>query len=293
MAEIGTSPLTPVFGVEVKGVDVMDITAGNLFPEIRELFEEHSALLFRGQQMSPEKHLEIADLFGPIEDRRADERRKGEAFEIPEVSNLREDGSTTPEMDMHTLNLKANFLWHADSTFLPDPALINIITAHVVPSSGGATELASTRAAWREMPEELKSRISGRGVWHHLSISRARISAELAKDPMFHKWPAQHWNSVWRNPANGLESLYIASHAYRVDGYDDAESRALLDELTEFCTQPRFVYSHNWRVGDVMIWDQRCVMHRGTPWPYDEPRRLTSLCATAREGDGLDSIRVA
>ncbi|MDD9730528.1 TauD/TfdA family dioxygenase [Mameliella sp. AT18] len=289
---IQTKPLTPHFGADVQGIDLNTVTANHLFPQIRALFEEHSALLFRAQDMTDETHLRLAGLFGPIEDREADERKPGEGFKISKVSNVQEDGTTSGEMDLKTLNLKTNFLWHSDSTFLPTPALINIITARVVPSSGGATELASTRAAWAMMPEEMKARIRGRGIWHRYSHSRRKISPELAELPMFNKWPDTHWNAVWENPINGREALYIASHAFKVDGYDEAESEALLAELTEFCTQPAFVYAHNWQVGDVLIWDQRAVMHRGTPWPYEEPRTLSSICATVTEEDGLDRIRV-
>lgn len=287
---LATKPLTPAFGVEVMGIALEDVTATQLFAHIRALFEEHSALLFRRQAMSDEKHLELARLFGPIEDRKADERKPGQAFEIPKVSNVTEEGATAEAMDLRTLNLKANFLWHSDSTFLPTPALTNILTARVVPSSGGATELASTRAAWAAMPEALKAKIRDRGIWHRYSHSRKKISPELAAWPMFHKWPDQHWNAVWPNPVNGREGLYIASHAFKVDGHDEAESEALLDELMAFCTQPDFVYSHDWDVGDVLIWDQRAVMHRGTPWPYEEPRTLSSICSSVTDADGLDRI---
>jgi alpha-ketoglutarate-dependent 2,4-dichlorophenoxyacetate dioxygenase len=292
MATIDLTPLTPTFGVEVNGLDLMEVTAENQFPEIRALFEEHSALLFRGQDLSPEKHLELAGLFGPIEDRKADERKPGEKFEIPEVSNVMEDGTTYGEMDLKTLNLKSNFLWHSDSTFLPVPSLVNILVGRIVTTEGGATELASTRAAWAEMPETLKAKIRGRGIWHRYSHSRKKISEELSKLPMFNKWPDQHWNSVWTNPVNGREALYIASHAFAVDGYDAAEGEALLAELTEFCTQDRFVYSHRWQVGDVLLWDQRAVMHRGTPWPYEQPRKLSSICSSVRYSDGLATMRL-
>lgn len=222
----------------------------------------------------------------------ADERKPGETFKVPEVSNVRADGSVSEDMDLHTLNLKSNFLWHSDSTFLPTPALVNVITARILPTSGGATELASTRAGWAAMPEEMKARINGRGIWHRYSHSRKKISEELSKLPMFHKWPDQHWNSIWTNPANGKEALYLASHAFRVDGYSEEESAELLDELITFCTQDQFVYSHKWSVGDVLMWDQRAVMHRGTPWPYEQPRKLSSICSSAQEQDGLASIRI-
>ena len=110
---------------------------------------------------------------------------------------------------------------------------------------------------------------------------------------MFHKWPATHWNATWTNPVNGREALYIASHAYQVDGYDEAESLQLLDDLMAFCTQPEFTYSHDWTVGDVLIWDQRAVLHRGTPWPYEQPRTLSSLCVSVTEADGLDNMKIA
>ncbi|WP_127559384.1 TauD/TfdA dioxygenase family protein [Nioella ostreopsis] len=289
---IQTKPLNPHFGVEVTGIALSDVTAENLFPQIRALFEEHSALLFRAQDVSDEKHLELAQLFGPIEDRQADERKPGEKFEIPKVSNVQEDGTTSGEMDLKTLNLKSNFLWHSDSTFLPVPSLVNILIGRVVTTEGGATELASTRAAWAMMPEDLKEKVRGRGIWHRYSHSRRKISPELAKLPMFNKWPDQHWNAIWENPVNGREALYLASHAFRIDGYDEAESEALLADLTAFCTQPAFVYSHRWSVGDVLLWDQRAVMHRGTPWPYEQPRTLSSICSSVTEADGIDRIRI-
>ncbi|MDJ0822177.1 MAG: TauD/TfdA family dioxygenase [Paracoccaceae bacterium] len=287
-----TKPLTPHFGVDVTGIALEEVTSENGFAQIRALFEEHSALLFRAQEISDAKHLELAQLFGPIEDRQADERKPGEAFEIPKVSNVLEDGTTSAEMDLKTLNLKSNFLWHSDSTFLPVPSLVNILIGRVVTTDGGATELASTRAAWAMMPETLKAKVRGRGIWHRYSHSRRKISPELAELPMFNKWPDTHWNAVWENPVNGREALYIASHAFKIDGYDEAESQVLLDELTAFCTQPAFVYSHTWSVGDVLLWDQRAVMHRGTPWPYEQPRTLSSICSSVTEADGLDRIRV-
>lgn len=293
MPSIQTRPLTSNFAVEVTGVDLPDMRADHLFSHLRALFEEHSALLFRNQNVTDEQHIALASLFGPIEDRYADERKSGKVFEVPKVSNLREDGSVREEMDLKTLNLKANFLWHADSTFLPVPALTNILIGRVVPTEGGATELASTRAAWAAMPDALRRRIRGRGIWHRYSHSRRKISAELAELPMFNKWPDQHWKSVWENPVNGREALYIASHAFRVDGCDAAASQLLLDELMEFCTRPQFVYSHRWNAGDVLIWDQRAVLHRGTPWPYDQPRVLSSICCSATEADGLDRLRIS
>ncbi|WP_170464554.1 TauD/TfdA dioxygenase family protein [Ruegeria arenilitoris] len=293
MSAFETRPLNPEFGVEVTGINLADATKDRLFGQVRALFEEHSALLFRGQDISDDQHKQLAELFGPIEDRKADERKNGEKFEVPTVSNVRDDGSITEEMDLHTLNLKSNFLWHSDSTFLPTPALTNILIGRVVTTEGGATELASTRAAWANMPDSLKAKVQGRGIWHRYSHSRRKISPELAELPMFNKWPDQHWNALWRNPVNGREALYIASHAFKLDGYDEADSQAIIEELIDFCTQPQFVYSHNWQVGDVLIWDQRAVLHRGTPWPYEQPRVLSSICSTVTEADAIETMRIS
>ncbi|MBO9446943.1 TauD/TfdA family dioxygenase [Ruegeria sp. R14_0] len=293
MSAFETRPLNPEFGVEVTGINLADATKDRLFGQVRALFEEHSALLFRDQDISDDQHKQLAELFGPIEDRKADERKKGEKFEVPMVSNVRDDGSITEETDLHTLNLKSNFLWHSDSTFLPTPALTNILIGRVVTTEGGATELASTRAAWANMPDSLKAKVQGRGIWHRYSHSRRKISPELAELPMFNKWPDQHWNALWRNPVNGREALYIASHAFKLDGYDEAEGQAIIEELIDFCTQPQFVYSHTWQVGDVLIWDQRAVLHRGTPWPYEQPRVLSSICSTVTEADAIETMRIS
>jgi alpha-ketoglutarate-dependent 2,4-dichlorophenoxyacetate dioxygenase len=291
MTLLNTRPLTATFGVEIEGIDLNDVTEDRHFADLRELFEAHSALLFRAQSMTPETHLRITALFGPIEDRKADERKEGEIFEIPEVSNVTKDGGLTGELDLHTLNLLANTMWHSDSTFMPVPAITNVLTAHVVTKTGGATELASTRAAFAQMDPARQDTLRGMVFRHHFSQSRAKISEELAALPMFHKWPAQHWPAIWRNPVNGAESIYVASHVEGVIGMEQDTAMEFVEALVADCTQPDFVYSHRWTPGDVLIWDQRAVLHRGTPWPADQARRLTSICASMTAADGLSDMR--
>ena len=284
-----TTPLTDRFGVEITGLDLAKLTADG-YASLRTAFEEHSALLLRNQSLDDAAHLRLAAMFGPIEDRLANERKAGDVYKVPEVSNIRQDGTLTGDMDLHTLNLKANMLWHIDSTFLPVPALTNILIARIVTETGGETQLASSRAGWADMPEKLREQIRNKALWHRYAHSRARLSPELAKLPMFHKWPDQCWPAVFKNPVNGKEALYIASHAFKIDGEDQGASATLIDELTSFITQPSYVYSHKWRVGDVLIWDQRAVLHRATPWNYDEPRRLSSICVSLQAHDGLDAM---
>jgi len=283
------SPLHPQFGVQVHCLDMRHVTADGDYPALRAAFEEHSLLLFRDQQLDDEGHLAFGALFGPVEDRSMG--KNGPRPRMDNVTNRRADNTIAPEGDPHTLNLKANMLWHTDSTFLPIPALANILAARVLSSSGGETELVSTRAAWRDMPAALKARAQHAVIRHRLAHSRSKISADLATQPLVTRWADQAWRAVWPNPVNGTESLYIASHAFAVDGLPDAQGQALIDELTAFATRPAAIYTHVWRAGDVLVWDERATLHRGRPWPYAEERTLASICVSAGAVDGLDLLR--
>ena len=150
-----TTPLHPLFGVEVHDVDLRAAGRDHLYPWIRKLFEVHSLLLFREQSLDDRSLIAFAELFGPIENREKGQWGKPRES-TSKVSNLGEDGNVQDEGSKHVLNLKANQLWHTDSTFLPVPALANVITAVTVPRTGGETELATTRAALKEMPDFLR-----------------------------------------------------------------------------------------------------------------------------------------
>ncbi|MSP83024.1 MAG: TauD/TfdA family dioxygenase [Alphaproteobacteria bacterium] len=276
------------FGVEVRGVDLRGVTASDGYPEVRAVFEENSVLVFRDQELDDGAHLRFGGLFGPIEVR---SKNQADKAVVSPLTNLGDDATIIPEDDRQVMNLKANQLWHTDSTFLPAPALINVLAARVLPSSGGETEYASTRAAWADMPAGLKDRARGAVLRHRYAHSRAKISPELATGDLFTMWSDQAWPAVWRNPINGREALYIASHAYAVEGMGDAAGSALIEELTAFATRPEYVYTHRWQPGDVLLWDERATLHRGRPWPYGEERTLASICVTARDCDGLAAMR--
>lgn len=286
-----TSPLHPRFGLTVHDVDLRTVTQDHLFPEIRQAFETHSALLFPAQTISDDDHVRLGKLFGPLENREAMAAGRDLEFQVSELTNQTKDGLRAQD-DLRLLDLQANMLWHTDSTFLPTPALINILTARVVPPSGGETELASTRAAWADMPDRLKAVFIDAVIWHRLSHSRSKISPELSALPFMTRWPDRPWRAIWPNPVTGEEALFIASHAFAIEGLGHTESEELLDEAISFCTRPDYVYSHEWAVGDVLIWDERATLHRGRPWDYQHPRTLRSICCSVTEADGLDAVRV-
>ncbi len=288
-APLQTQALHPSFGVEVKNCELRRASEPQLQSAIRQAFEEHSLLLFKGQHLDDAEHLAFAKLFGPIEDR-SNIRMDG-AAKISGVSNETEEGGVMDADNLRLLDLQANMLWHTDSTFLPVPALANILQARVVPDQGGATEFASTRAGFKALAPELQERLRGLSFHHRYSHSRARIDPELAKLKRFTMWPDTEWRAVWTNPVTGEEALYIASHVFAVAGMEAEEGAALVDELIAAMTQPAAVYAHHWQPGDVLVWDERAVLHRGTPWPYEQPRTLVSVCVSASDGDGLRTMR--
>ena len=285
--DLSTRPLHSKFGKIVEKVNLDEVKETYLYPEIRELFEKHSALLFRNQTFSEETHIKFSQLFGPLENREAMAKKTDIKFEIPKVSNEDGKGSVFDESDFKTLDLKGNMLWHTDSTFLPVPALANIIAAKVIPSTGGQTELASTRVALKDIPTEIYKKIEGRKIWHSVAHSRSKIDKDLTQLEKISRWEPQSWNSIFKNPVTGESSIYIASHSYKIEGYNREVSLDLIDKIINFCTQKEYVYSHTWEKGDVLIWDERSTLHRGRPWPYFEPRTLNSICVSVTERDGL------
>ena len=283
------TPLHPDFGVEVHGVDMREVAPTHLYPALRAAFEEHSLLLFRGQSLDDVAHLRFGALFGPVEDRSYG--TMGDTPRMANVSNLRDDGTVAPPDDLLTLDLMGNQLWHTDSIFLPVPALANVLAARVLSSTGGETQLCSTRAAWRDLPAGLRARVDGAVFRHRLAHSRRDLSPVLVERHR-ERFPDQAWKSVWVNPVNGQGALYLASHTFGVNGLPDDEAQQLVDDLIGFCTQPERVYTHAWQPGDVLVWDERATLHRGRPWPYDEERTLASICVSVTATDGVDSVRV-
>jgi alpha-ketoglutarate-dependent 2,4-dichlorophenoxyacetate dioxygenase len=280
-----------MFGLEVHDVDLRQVSEDALYPQLRDLFERHSLLLFRDQHLSDDEQLAFATLFGPIEDR-SNVRMDGAPQISYGVSNENPEGGVFSDDDLRLLNLKSNMLWHTDSTFLPIPALANVLQARVVPTHGGATEFVSTRAGLAALEPAMQEQLRQLSFHHRYSHSRARIDPRLAEQESIAMWDDREWRAVWANPVSGEEALYIASHAFAARGMATDDGTALIDKLIDAVTAPEAIYSHLWHPGDVLVWDERATLHRGTPWPYDQPRTLVSCCVSTRSIDGLDAMRV-
>ncbi len=282
-------PLHEHFAAEVLEVDLQSADIVNLYPRIRTLFERHSLLLFRDQDLDEARHRAWATCFGPLEDLR--DAPAGRPPERPVISNVAKSGTLVNQEALLRLDIEANFLWHTDSSFLPGPSISNILVACQLPASGGETEFVSTRAGWAGLPQRLQEEAQGLVLLHRFSHSRSLVDPRLGALETYTRFPDTAWRATWRNPLNGSHSLYIGAHACAVLGMQEAAGKALIDELTEAVTQPQAIYRHCWRPGDVLLWDQRAILHRGRPWPYEEERTLASFVSSAREADGIASAR--
>ena len=282
--------LGPGFAAEVRGVGLADVAErDDAYRAVRAAFEEYSVLLFRGQPITDELQVAYSKRFGPLEVAKAAARGEGTPFSI--LTNIEPDGSLVPPGHKEALRALANQLWHTDSCFKDPPALASVLSARVVAPVGGETEFASKRLGWARLPETLRARLADAYAWHDYAHSRGKIAPHLASEREKSTLPPVCWRLRWRNPANGRDSLYLASHTYAIDGMPKDEAQALIAELIEHTAAPGHTYLHHWQPGDVIMWDNRCVLHRGRPWPDDQPRHVVRTTITATDADGLAEMR--
>jgi alpha-ketoglutarate-dependent 2,4-dichlorophenoxyacetate dioxygenase len=283
-------PLGPGFAAELRGVTLAEVAADAVAYEgARAALEEHSVLVLRGQDVTDDVQLAFSRRFGPLEVTKVGSQGTGTNLVI--LSTIDEHGNVVPADHRLALRNKANQLWHTDSTFKRVPALASVLSARVIPERGGETEYVSTRLAFERLDPALRERLANSFAWHDYAHSRGKIAADLASPEERAALPPQCWRLVWKNPLNGRGALYIASHAYAIEGMEPAAAQELLAELMDAATAPGLSYVHNWRKGDVVMWDNRATLHRGRPWPAHEARRMVRTTISATEADGLEAVR--
>jgi alpha-ketoglutarate-dependent 2,4-dichlorophenoxyacetate dioxygenase len=280
--------LGPGFAAEVRGAGLADVAErDDAYAAVRAAFEEYSVLLFRGQPVSDDLQVAYSRRFGPLEIAKVASLGEGTPFSI--LTNIdRATGKLVPPDHKEALRARANQLWHTDSSYKETPALASVFSARIIAPVGGETEFASMRLAWERLPVTKRARLADATAWHH---SRGKIAPHLASDREKTAMPPVRWRIRWRNPANGRDSLYVASHTYAIDGMPKDEALALIGELIDFATAPGHTYLHSWLPGDVIMWDNRCVLHRGRPWPNDQPRHMVRTTISATDADGLADLR--
>jgi alpha-ketoglutarate-dependent 2,4-dichlorophenoxyacetate dioxygenase len=273
---IEVTPLHPTLGARISGVDLTRPVMPAAFAEIEAAFSRHGILVFPGQPVSDEQQLAFSRLFGPLE---VNPNYAGAKMrlrpDVADISNLDAEGRVLARKDRRNLFNLGNQLWHTDSSFKHVPAKCSLLSARELPARGpigdGETEFADLRAAWDALPEARRRELDGLVVEHSIFRSRSQIGFADFNDKIFKQLPPVQQALVRHHRYSGRTSLYLASHASHVVGWPIEEGRALIEELIAFATRPQFVYRHRWTVGDLVMWDNRCTMHRGRP--YDDTQR--------------------
>ncbi len=271
-------PFTPDFAAEIGDVDLAAPLSDADFEDIRTAFWKYAVLVFPGQRLTPEQHLAFAARFGPVEkertlDPKATPTRYGGEF--ADISNLTAEGRIWGETSRQRMYKAGNKLWHTDSSFKRLPSLCSLLYSRTIAPVGGHTQFADQRAAYDALPEATKRTLHGLVAEHWIVHSRRRSGFTDFNEDEMRRLPPVPQVLVRTLPQNGRKSLYVASHAGRIFGMPDEEGRALIDGLIAHVVQPQFVYTHRWRPDELVMWDNRCTMHRGTD--YDDLRCVRDM----------------
>ncbi len=265
---VGIAPLDSTLGARVTDVALGNMSAAE-WREVEDAFHEYGALVFPAQHLSDGEHIAFGERFGDIEILR-------DGAKAVRVSNRKDDGSLMKPEEKRYQTLRGNEGWHTDSSYMPLAAKASALAAEITPSEGGETQLADMRHAYDTLDDDRKERIAGLSAYHSLYASQAKVGFNFrtGEGYGYHTRGAPLRPLVKIHPVTGRKSLFIGRHAFRIPGMADDEAQALLDGLLDHACQAPRIYSHAWEPGDLMIWDNRCVLHRAMPYDYDAPRVL-------------------
>jgi alpha-ketoglutarate-dependent 2,4-dichlorophenoxyacetate dioxygenase len=284
----------PCFAGEVEGIDMRRPLTPEEVAAVHAGMDTHAVLVFHDQHIDDEQQLAFTRSLGEIEHAIGTSLRAPDEYRLPttfaDVSNLDKDNKVYARDDRRRLFAIGNRLWHSDSSFKVIPAKYSLLHARSTPSRGGNTEFADMRAAYDALPAETKAELEGLVCEHSQIYSRQQLGFTDFSDEERERFRPVRQVLVRTHPSTGRKSLYLSSHAGSIVGWPVPEARAFLRDLVEHATQREFVYVHKWRVGDLVMWDNRRTMHRARPFPAQEPRdvRRTTLV-----GDGPTAEQVA
>ncbi len=275
-------PLHPLFAAEVLGADLRQPPTPELTAFINATMNRYAVAVLRDQNIDDDQQLAFAKTFGTLEPAPAvvdQHLHRLKHREMVDISNLDVDGSVMAADDRRRMFNFGNLLWHSDSSFKATPAQYSMLHARAIPPSGGETEFADMRAAYDELPQEQQALIEPLICDHSLIYSRALLGFDDFTPEEKLQFAPVPQRLVRRHPGSGRRSVYLSAHIGTIHGWRRPEAMVLIRELTEHATQRRFVYRHEWRTHDLVIWDNRCTMHRARPFDdrqfKRDMRRLT------------------
>lgn len=290
---ITINQLHPLFVAEFDGVDLSQPISDDDFAEIKAGMDRHAIGVFHGPKLSEDQQTRFAERFGPLDPKNGiltTGVKPRISEKLVDISNLDADDKTLERESRRRMFNLGNQLWHTDSTFKQTPAMYSLLHAHTVVPEGGETQFTDMRAAYDALPEKMKSRIETLVAEHSIFTSRAKLGFTEFSDEERAVHPPTHRGLVRVHPGSGRKTLYLASHASHILGMPVPDGKMLIRELIEHATQPQFVHTHHWQVGDMVIWDNRCTMHRARPFD-DAAYRRDMRRATVQDFDYTDQAQ--
>lgn len=273
MIELNIESLHPDFGGRITGIDLRGDLPADTVAAIRKAIDDYSFLCFPDQPFDDDKQLAFTRLFGEPESNHVKLGQEGIVEYFGTIGNVQPDGSTLGNAHRHTRFQTGNNMWHSDSSFREIPTFVSIMCAYEVPDEGGETEFISERAAYGRLTQEMQNDIEPLIAVHDYVFSRSKVGPDAVTPSHAASLPPVRQKLVRRNPDTGAPNIFVGSHAKEIEGWDFDRSRALLDDLLAQATRREHVYAHTWRPGDLVIWDNRCLLHRGSGYDADKYRR--------------------
>jgi alpha-ketoglutarate-dependent 2,4-dichlorophenoxyacetate dioxygenase len=267
------------FAGEVTGIDLRQSVSDADFETIWDAFHHYAVLVLRDQNINDEQQVAFSGRFGALETSLGFDQYGGVTLpQISRISNVGDDDKIRPHDHEKSRYHRGNSLWHTDSSFKPVPANASHLSGREVPPIGGETEFADARAAYDAWPGSVtgitKADLEGLICQHWIVFSRALIVGDIFSEEDKKRLEPVHQAMIRTHPETDRKVFYLGSHCHFIEGWDFPKSRALINELTSWITRPEFVYAHAWCPKDLVMWDNRSVLHRGNPWPDEEYRRV-------------------
>jgi alpha-ketoglutarate-dependent taurine dioxygenase len=277
-------PLDASLGAVVTDVRLADLSDGE-WDQIERAFHEHAVLVFPHQHLSSEEQVRFARRFGEIE-------VLFPGYDAVPISTVDRDGAVLAPDHPQMQVVRGNQGWHTDSTYMPVSAKASVLSAHVVPATGGQTEWADMRAAYDDLDDRTRARVADLRAFHSIAYSQGKAGFDTSLGYGMDVEP-QLRPLVKVHPHTRRPALFIGRHAHAIPGLDPVDSEALLDDLLAAACRPPRVYRHEWQPGDVVVWDNRCVLHRACEWDLAEPRvmRHTRVAGDPATESSLNTAR--